>query len=260
MNQNDTGRSRLSGRTAIVTGASRGIGLAIAERLVSEGARVCLTARKAGPLEEAASALPQGSVITVAGKADDPEHRREVFDTVAREFGTLDILVNNAGINPAYGPLVELDLDAARKVLEVNVLATLAWVQDAVAHEKLRFSEGRGTVVNLSSVTGETPSPGIGLYGVSKAAVSHLTRTLAAELGPEVRVNAVAPAVVKTRFAEALYEGKEAEVAMGYPMRRLGVPSDVASAVAFLASDDSSWVTGQVLTVDGGLMVAGGTA
>ncbi|MEV4944022.1 SDR family oxidoreductase [Streptomyces zaomyceticus] len=260
MNQNDNGLSRLSGRTAIVTGASRGIGLAIAERLVSEGARVCLTARKSGPLGEAAAALPKGKVITVAGRADDPEHRREVLDTVAREFGTLDILVNNAGINPAYGPLVELDLDAARKVLEVNVLATLAWVQDTVDHEKLRFSEGRGAVVNLSSVTGQTPSPGIGLYGVSKAAVSHLTRTLAAELGPEVRVNAVAPAVVKTRFAEALYEGKEAEVAMGYPLRRLGVPSDVASAVAFLASDDSSWVTGQVLTVDGGLMVAGGTA
>ncbi|MFD8206037.1 SDR family oxidoreductase [Streptomyces sp. NPDC059695] len=260
MNQSDTGVGRFSGRTAIVTGASRGIGFAIAERLVSEGARVCLTARKAGSLEEAAATLPQGSVITVAGRADDPEHRREVFDTVAREFGALDILVNNAGINPAFGPLVELDLDAARKVFEVNVLATLAWVQDAVAHEKLRFSEGRGAVVNLSSVTGETPSPGIGLYGVSKAAVSHLTRTLAAELGPEIRVNAVAPAVVKTRFAEALYEGKEAEVAMGYPMRRLGAPSDIASAVAFLASDDSSWVTGQVVAVDGGLMVAGGTA
>ncbi|MFF0435636.1 SDR family oxidoreductase [Streptomyces sp. NPDC004327] len=257
MNENHTDHGRFSGRTAIVTGASRGIGLAVAERLVAEGARVCLTARKAGPLEEAAAALPRGSVITVAGKADDPEHRREVFDTVAREFGGLDVLVNNAGINPAYGPVVGLDLDV---VLEVNVLATLAWVQDAVAHPKLGFTERRGTVVNLSSVTGDTPAPGIGLYGVSKAAVSHLTRTLAVELGPEIRVNAVAPAVVKTRFAEALYEGKEAEVAAEYPMRRLGVPSDIASAVAYLASEDSSWVTGHILTVDGGLTVAGGTA
>ncbi|MFD0262381.1 SDR family oxidoreductase [Kitasatospora indigofera] len=260
MNPQHTGPGRFSGRTAIVTGASRGIGLAIAEQLVSEGARVCITARKAGPLKEATAALPQGSVIAVAGQADDPRHRREVFDTVAREFGGLDILVNNAGINPAYGPVAELDLDVARKVLEVNVLATLAWIQDAVAHPALCFAERRGTVVNLSSVTAETPAPGIGLYGVSKAAVSHLTRTLAAELGPLIRVNAVAPAVVKTRFAKALYEGREKEVAEDYPMRRLGVPSDIASAVAYLASADSAWVTGHVLTVDGGLTVAGGTA
>ncbi|MFG3097993.1 SDR family oxidoreductase [Streptomyces sp. NPDC048202] len=260
MSDNHTDRGRFSGRVAVVTGASRGIGLAVAERLVAEGARVCITARGTGPLQEAAASFPPGSVITVAGKADDREHRREVFDTVAREFGGLDVLVNNAGINPAYGPVVGLDLDAARKVLEVNVLATLAWVQDAVAHPKLGFTERHGTIVNLSSVTGETPAPGIGFYGVSKAAVSHLTRTLAVELGPEIRVNAVAPAVVKTRFAEALYEGKEAEVAADYPLRRLGVPSDIASAVAYLASEESSWVTGHVLTVDGGLTVAGGTA
>jgi NAD(P)-dependent dehydrogenase (short-subunit alcohol dehydrogenase family) len=260
LDQNHAVPGRFSGRTAVVTGASRGIGLAIAERLVSEGARVCITARNAGPLEEAAAALPRDSVITVAGKADDPEHRREVFDAVVSEFGGLDVLVNNAGINPAYGPLTELDFDVARKVLEVNVLATLAWVQGAVAHRALRFAERHGTVVNLSSVTGETPAPGIGLYGVSKAAVSHLTRTLAVELGPDVRVNAVAPAVVKTRFARALYEGKEDQVAEDYPMKRLGAPYDIAAAVAYLASDDSSWVTGQVLTVDGGLTVAGGTA
>ncbi|MFD7407796.1 SDR family oxidoreductase [Streptomyces sp. NPDC059866] len=258
----DTGQAqrRLAGRTAVVTGASRGIGLAIAERLVAEGARVCITARKPEPLREAAETLPAASVLTVAGKADDPGHRAEVLDTVAREFGGLDILVNNAGINPAYGPVSEIGLDVARKVLEVNVLATLAWVQAALAHPELRFAERRGTVVNLSSVTGDTPAPGIGLYGVSKAAVSHLTRTLAAELGPDVRVNAVAPAVVKTRFAQALYQGREEEVAAGYPMRRLGAPADVASAVAYLVSDDASWVTGHVLTVDGGLAVAGGTA
>ncbi|MFE5829236.1 SDR family oxidoreductase [Streptomyces sp. NPDC056488] len=260
MNQNSTGLDRFRGRVAVVTGASRGIGLAVAELLVSEGARVCLTARKAGPLEEAAAALPPGSVVTVAGRADDPEHRREVFDTVAREFGGLDVLVNNAGINPAYGPLTALDLDVARKILEVNVLGTLAWVQDVAARRDLGFAERRGAVVNLSSVTGETPAPGIGLYGVSKAAVSHLTRTLAVELGPEIRVNAVAPAVVKTRFAEALYEGREDEVAGDYPLKRLGLPADIASAVAYLASDQASWVTGHVLTVDGGLTAAGGTA
>ena len=250
----------LSGKTAIITGASRGIGLAIAQDLVAHGARVCITARRPEPLEEAAAGFPKGSVIAVAGRSDDPEHRREVLDTVADTFGGLDILVNNAGINPVYGPLAELDLDAARKVFEVNVLGTLAWVQDAVHHSGLDFRGRGGTVVNLSSVTGDTPSPGIGLYGISKAAVSHLTRTLAVELGPEIRVNAVSPALVKTKFAQALYEGKEDEVTRDYPLGRLGRPEDIASAVTYLSSSDSAWVTGQVLTLDGGLLAAGGRA
>ena len=250
----------LHGKTAIVTGASRGIGLAIAHDLVANGASVCLTARRPEPLEEAAAEFPEGSVITVAGRSDDPEHRRDVLETVARTFGGLDVLVNNAGINPVYGPLAELDMDAARKVFEVNVLGTLGWVQDVVAHPGLGFRRRGGAVVNLSSVTADTPSPGIGLYGISKAAVSHLTRTLAVELGPEVRVNAVSPAVVKTRFSKALYEGKEDEVAQDYPLGRLGTPEDVAGAVTYLASPDSAWVTGQVLTLDGGLLAAGGTA
>lgn len=250
---------RLEGRTAIVTGASRGIGLAIAQRLVAEGARVCITARSEGPLTAALATMPAGSAICVAGKADDPVHRADVLTRVADEFGGLDILVNNAGINPAYGPIADVDLGAARKILEVNVLGTLAWVQEALRHPQGLLVRG-GCVVNLSSVTGDTPAPGIGMYGVSKAAVSHLTRTLAAELGPTVRVNAVAPAVVKTQFAKALYENKEAEVSAQYPLRRLGEPTDVASAVAYLASDDASWVTGVVLTVDGGLATAGGTA
>ncbi|MGY1746557.1 SDR family oxidoreductase [Blastococcus sp. SYSU D00695] len=250
---------RLEGRTAIVTGASRGIGLAVAQRLVREGARVCLTARNAEPLAEAAATLPEGSVLAVAGKADDPAHRQETVDRVVGEWGRLDILVNNAGINPAYGPTADIDLGVARKIHEVNVLAPLGWLQTARAAEGSGFAE-RGVVVNLSSVTGVTPSPGIGMYGVSKAAVAHLTRTLAAELGPAIRVNAVSPAVVKTQFAKALYEGKEAETAADYPLGRLGTPEDVAGAVAYLVSDDAAWVTGEVLTVDGGLQTAGGTA
>jgi NAD(P)-dependent dehydrogenase (short-subunit alcohol dehydrogenase family) len=250
---------RLDGRVAIVTGASRGIGLAIARRLVAEGARVCITARKPDPLTEAASTMPDGHVITVAGKADGPQHRQSVFDRVGEAFGHLDVFVNNAGINPAYGPLVDLDLAAARKILEVNLLGTLAWVQEAMRRTDLGFAE-RGSVVNLSSVTGDTPSPGVGMYGVSKAAVSHLTRTLAAELGPAVRVNAVYPAVVKTDFARALYEGKESETAAEYPMKRLGSPDDVAAAVAYLVSDEASWITGHVMTLDGGLHTVGGTA
>lgn len=251
---------RLEGKFAIVTGGSRGIGRAIAERLVDEGARVLITGRNQETLDAAVAEFPNGSVIGVAGKADDAQHRRDVLDTAAREFGGLDILVCNAGINPLYGPLIDLDLDGARKVFEVNVLATLAWVQDSVKDEDLRFRERNGNVVILSSVTGQVPSEGIGWYGVSKAANAHLARTLGVELGPEIRVNAVAPAVVKTRFARALYEGKEAEVAADYPLGRLGTPEDVAAAVAFLASEDASWITSHVITLDGGLLMAGGTA
>lgn len=250
---------RFEGKTAIITGASRGIGLAIAHRLVAEGARVCITARKPEPLREAAERFPEGSVIAVAGKADDPDHRGEVLDTVFREFGRLDVLVNNAGMNPVYGPLMELELDAARKIMEVNLYATLAWTQGAYHHEGLDFASS-GSVVNVSSVTGQTPSSGIGFYGISKAAIEHLTRTLAVEMGPKVRVNAVAPAVVKTQFARALYEGKEDEVVAKYPLGRLGTPEDVAAAVAFLACADSDWITGQVINLDGGLLAAGGAA
>jgi NAD(P)-dependent dehydrogenase (short-subunit alcohol dehydrogenase family) len=250
---------RLEGQFAVVTGASRGIGLAIALRLVAEGARVCITARKPDPLREAVLQFPEGSVIAVPGGTDDPKHRIEVLTAVQQEFGQLDILVNNAGINPIYGPLVDLSLDTARKVLEINLLSSLAWVQAAYHQEGLNFAR-RASIINISSVTAQTPAPGINFYGISKAAVEQLTRSLAVELAPNIRVNAVAPAVVKTQFARALFEGKEDEVAARYPLARLGTPEDVAAAVAFLASKDADWITGQVLNVDGGLLVAGGTA
>ena len=257
---NSTARGSLDGQVALITGASRGIGLGIASALVERGAKVVLTARKQEGLDEAIGELPQGSAIGFAGRADDPNHQEEVLDGIARTHGRLDVLVNNAGINPVYGPLADLDLDAARKVFDVNVFAGLSWVQKTLRHEDLNFRENRGRVIFLSSVSGTTPAPNIGLYGISKVAVAHLMRTLAVELGPEIRVNAISPAVVKTRFAEALYQGKEEEVTQAYPLRRLGVPDDVGAAAAFLASDESSWITAEVLTLDGGLTVAGGTA
>jgi NAD(P)-dependent dehydrogenase (short-subunit alcohol dehydrogenase family) len=247
---------RFEGRVALVTGASRGIGLATAVRLVQEGARVCVTARKPDPLAEAVADLGGPDVaIGVPGRADDPEHQVEAVARTVQAFGRLDVLVNNTGINPVYGPVLDADDTAARKVLEVNVLSALDWVRKA---RDAWLGEHGGAVVNVSSVAGLRPASGIGVYGISKAALIQLTQQLAVELGPAIRVNAVAPAVVKTRFATALYEGREEQVAAQYPLRRLGAPDDVAAAVAFLASDDAAWITGQTLVVDGGLTLSGG--
>lgn len=247
---------RFEGRTAIVTGASRGIGLGIAERIVAEGGRVCITARKPEALEEAVASLggPEKAIF-VAGRADDPEHQDEAIARTLAAFGSVDHLVNNTGINPAYGPMIELDLEAARKIVEVNCIAALSWTQKAY---RAWLQEHGGTVVNISSIAGTKPAPGIGFYGSSKAMLIHMTEELAVELGPDIRVNAVAPAVVKTRFATALYEGREEQVAASYPLKRLGVPEDIASVVAFLLSDDASWVTGQTVVIDGGLGLTGG--
>jgi NAD(P)-dependent dehydrogenase (short-subunit alcohol dehydrogenase family) len=237
--------ARFDGKTALVTGASRGIGLAIAQSLVDDGARVVITARGQETLDDAVAQLGPNA-LGIAGRADDPQHRAVVFETITAQFGRLDYLVNNAGINPAYGPILGVDEDAARKILEVNVLGSLAWSRDAVA-------AGLSTaIVNIASIAGVTAAPGIAMYGVSKAALISLTQQLAFELAPDIRVNAVAPAVIKTKFAKALYEGREAEVAARYPLARLGEPEDVAGPVTFLLSDESAWMTGQTLVIDGG--------
>jgi NAD(P)-dependent dehydrogenase (short-subunit alcohol dehydrogenase family) len=239
-------------RVAIVTGASRGIGYAIAEQLIRGGARVCLTARTPEPLADAVDALGGHEVaIAVAGKADDPAHHDQTIARVLDTFGRVDMLVNNVGINPVHGPMVEMDAVAAAKILAVNVLAPLGWIQRV--RDAWMGTHG-GSIVNVASIAGlHRASPGIGMYGVSKAALIRMTVELAAELGPAIRLNAVAPAVVKTKFATKLYEGRESEVAAGYPLQRLGEPEDVAGAVAFLLSDAASWMTGQTLVLDGGV-------
>ena len=246
------------GRTALVTGATRGIGFGIAEELVARGANVCITARKPDELEEAVRKLdPDGSgrVIAVRGSADDAEHQQAAVEETVEQFGRLDYLVNNAAVNPQYGPLVEADLGAVRKVFEVNVIAVLAWTQRAWAAS---MREHGGAILNVASVGGLRAGSPIGAYNASKASLIHLTRQLAVELAPGVRVNAIAPAVVKTFFARALYEGREEEVASHYPLKRLGRPEDTAKLSAFLLSDDASWITGETVTIDGGVTVGGG--
>jgi NAD(P)-dependent dehydrogenase (short-subunit alcohol dehydrogenase family) len=245
----------LKDRVAIVTGASRGIGLGVAAELVRQGAKVCVTARRPESLAEAVAELGGPDVaIGVPGKADDPGHQADAVARTMAAFGRLDMLVNNTGINPVYGPLMDADLDAVRKIFDVNVVAALGYIQ--LAYRAWMRDHG-GSVVNLASVGGLRSTGVIACYGASKAALIRFTEELAWELGPSIRVNAVAPAVVKTRFAEALYAEGEEKVSAAYPMKRLGRPADVASLVGFLVSDAASWITGETVRVDGGVLATG---
>lgn len=245
----------LSGKVALVTGASRGIGLGVAEALVARGDRVCITGRNEDALKEAVEKLGADRAVYVAGKAHDEAHQAIAVERVMEAFGRVDYLVNNAGTNPVFGPIADLDLNVARKVFETNVISALGFAQQTWhAWQK----DNGGAIVNIASVAGIVPSPFIAAYGVSKAALINLTQQLAHEFAPGVRVNAIAPAVVKTKFAQALYEGREEEAAAAYPLGRLGVPSDIGGAAAFLTSDQSDWVTGQTLVVDGGIFLNAG--
>lgn len=245
----------LAGRTAIVTGASRGIGLAVAQRLADMGANVVLTARKQENAE-AAAAQVQGSSLGIGAHAADEEAARRCVDLALDRFGRIDILVNNAGTNPAFGPLIDQDHARFAKIFDVNLWAPLLWTSLAV---KAWMGEHGGAVVHTASIGGMSFAPYMGMYNATKAALIHITKQLALELSPTVRVNAVCPGVVRTRMAELLWKDHEQALSTTTPLGRIGEPPDVAAAVAFLASDQASWITGETLVVDGGQLLGDAT-
>jgi NAD(P)-dependent dehydrogenase (short-subunit alcohol dehydrogenase family) len=244
------------GAVAIVTGASRGIGLGIAERLVAEGARVVVTARKAEAIAEAVDRLGgPAKALGIAGNAADVTHQDEVISAARDTFGGLDYLVNNTGINPVYGPILDSDLEAARKIMEVNVLSAFSWTQKAVA-AGLGGAGTPGAIVNVASIAGLGATGAIGWYAVSKAALIHLTVELGYQLGPEVRVNAVAPGFTLSD-AQLTLTGNQRDWYEANKQRqslpeRNEQPEDLAGPALFLASEDSDFMTGQTLLVDGG--------
>ena len=247
---------RLDGKAALVTGGTRGIGRAVTEGFVAAGAAVCVMARKQDELEETQASLSAVSrdVTVFAGSVGDPDAIEAGVAHCVAELGGLDILVNNAGTNPTFGPMIETEPRAMRKVLEVNLEGPLLLAQAAW---RSWMRDHGGVVINVASLGGIRPSLGIGIYNTSKAALIHMTRQLAIELAPGVRVNALAPGLVKTHFARALFEHDETGTAARFPMKRLGVPDDIAGAALFLASDASAWMTGDVIVVDGGGLVGG---
>jgi NAD(P)-dependent dehydrogenase (short-subunit alcohol dehydrogenase family) len=246
---------RLDGKVALVTGASRGIGRAIAAAYAEAGARVLISSRKQDALEAAAEEMA-GEVAVFAANAGEPDQAAACVAHCVEHFGGIDVLVNNAATNPYMGPLMGIDVPRAEKTVRVNQQGVLVWTQEAY---KAGLAEGGGgAVINIAAVGGLSVESTIAYYNVTKAAVLHLTRQMAGELAPRVRVNAIAPGLVKTDMARALWEPNEGAIAAHTPLRRLGEPSDIAAAALFLASDAASWITGQTLIVDGGALLRGG--
>ncbi len=237
----------MEGKVALVTGGSRGIGKAIAATLAAAGAKVMITSRKLDGLE-AARADMTGDVEVFAGNAGDPEVARACAAATIERFGGLDILVNNAATNPYYGATLGVDEGRFDKTFQVNLRGPLFWCQAAW---DAAMKDTPGVIVNIASVGGLRSEAGLGVYNLTKAALIHLTRQLANELGP-TRVVGIAPGLVQTDFAAFLVENFGDRLARQLPLQRLGEPQDIANLATFLASDLASWITGDTYVIDGG--------
>ena len=252
----------LSNKIAIVTGSSRGIGRAIAEAMAAQGATVVISSRNQDACDEVAAAINAehgvGRSIAVAASISSKDALKHLVDETRRQLGRIDVLVCNAASNPYYGPMAGISDDQFRKILDNNVLAN-HWLIAMVAPEMIEREEG--SIIIVSSVGGLTSSTVIGAYNISKAADFQLARNLAAEFGPSnVRVNCIAPGLIKTDFAKALWENPDTlkSVTRSTPLRRIGLPHEIAGAAVYLASAASTFMTGQVMVVDGGSTIGVG--
>jgi len=244
----------LRGKTALVTGASRGIGKAIAKSFVDAGAQVMLTSRKEDALRAAANEM-DGETEIFAANAGDIEQGQACVDATMKRFGKIDILVNNAATNPYYGDTLGVDSSRFDKTFQVNLKGPLFWSQ-AVWNASMQ--KNPGVILNIASVGGLRAEHGLGVYNLTKAAVIHLTSQLACELG-KTRVVGIAPGLAKTLFASVLIENVGDKLAAALPTKRLGEPQDIANLALFLCSDLASWITGETYVIDGGAGVRSGT-
>ncbi len=248
----------LDGKVAVVTGASRGIGEAIATSFAKAGAKVAIASRKIEPLSEVASRIEKGGgqALAVAAHTGKPEDVSKLFRAAVEKFGAVDILVNNAATNPYFGPLVDIEDAAFDKTVEVNLKGYFYCAREVVRH--LLSRNAKGSIINIASVAGLRASPMQGCYGMTKAAVIAMTRTFATELGSTgIRVNAIAPGLVETRFSAAIVQNDElrGHAVSRTPLGRHAQPGEIVGAALFLASDASSYVTGHTLVVDGGMTI-----
>ncbi len=245
----------LAGKVCVVTGSSRGIGRAIAERLAEHGAKVVISSRNQAPCDEVAAAINAqrpGAAIAVAASISRKADLQNLIDETEKAFGQVDVLVCNAASNPHYGSMLDISDEAFRKTLDNNIISNTWLVQMTAPQMRERRD---GTIIIVSSIGGLRGNPVIGAYAISKAADFQLARNLARELGPDnIRVNCIAPGLVKTDFARALWDTPEGEAREQFatPLRRLGEPDDIAGAAVFLASRAGAWMTGQAIVIDGG--------
>ena len=247
----------LTGRVALVTGASRGIGEAIAKAYAARGARVIVSSRKQDGCEAVAAAIVAagGDAVAMACHIGDMEALERLFAAVGERYGRLDVLVNNAATNPYYGHVLDTDLGAFQKTVDVNIRG---YFFASVLGGRLMRQGGRGSIINIASVNAIRPGPLQGIYSVTKGAVLNMTKSFARECGPEgIRCNAILPGLIRTKFAGALLKDEQQlqHYVGSNPLRRVGEPQDLAGAAVFLASDASSYVTGEFLVVDGGFLI-----
>ena len=247
---------QLEDRVAVITGAGEGIGRGIASAFVKEGAKVVIAEINAELGNAAVSELGDNAIFVETDVSVKEDNERMIAAAVD-QWGTVDILVNNAATNPYAGPVIDVDIPRWEKTFDVNVTAPLAWVQ---ACWGAYMKEHGGNIINISSVGAFSTNAILGVYDITKSALIHLTQQLAAELGPNTRVNAICPGLIKTDFARVLWEeGRGDQVAQMYPLKRLGEVEDIAQAALFLATESSDWITGQAIVVDGGGLAGFGT-